>query len=84
MGCVRCDGPYNTNACPLKTETNAYMKNNPYSNTYNFGSRDHSNFSWGGQGQNNQGRQGDHGNYHSESPSYHQRNHHDRPHHSTP
>ena len=29
-------------------------QNNPYSNTYNLGWRNHPNFSWGGQGQNRQ------------------------------
>lgn len=34
MGCVGYGGPYGTDACLLNTETVAYVKNDPYFNTY--------------------------------------------------
>lgn len=47
LGCVGCGGPHNTDTCPQNTETVAYVKNDPYLNTYNAGWRNHLNFSWG-------------------------------------
>ncbi|TYK04238.1 hypothetical protein E5676_scaffold758G00120 [Cucumis melo var. makuwa] len=73
MGCVGYGDPHNTNVCPLNTEIVAYVKNDPYSNTYNSGWRYHPNFSWGGQSHNNQGRQGELGNNCREAPGHRQR-----------
>ncbi|KAA0054822.1 hypothetical protein E6C27_scaffold437G001150 [Cucumis melo var. makuwa] len=51
IGCVGCSSLHTIDACLLNIETITYVKNDPYSNTYNAGWRDHLNFSWGGQGQ---------------------------------
>ncbi|KAK8702407.1 hypothetical protein V6N13_020762 [Hibiscus sabdariffa] len=53
---VHCDGNHNPNDCPAMHELASYVgnynrnANNPYSNTYNPGWRQHPNFSWGSQG----------------------------------
>lgn len=73
LGYVGCEGPHNNDVCPLNTKTIAYEKNDPYSNTYNAGWREHLNFSLGGQEQNNQRRQGGWSSKLScEAPSYRQ------------
>ncbi|TYK11061.1 hypothetical protein E5676_scaffold73G00460 [Cucumis melo var. makuwa] len=46
LGCVGCEGPHNTNACPRNIEIFAHVKIT-HSNTYNDGWRNHPNFSWG-------------------------------------
>lgn len=56
IGCVGYGGAHTTDARLHNTENVAYVKNGPYSNTYNWGWRDHLNFSWRGQGQNSQGQ----------------------------
>lgn len=33
--CVGCDGPHDTNTCSQNNESIAYVKSNPFSNTYN-------------------------------------------------
>ncbi|KAK8975369.1 hypothetical protein V6N11_057463 [Hibiscus sabdariffa] len=56
VSCVHCDGNHNPNDCPAMHESACYVgnynrnANNPYSNTYNPGWRQHPNFSWGSQG----------------------------------
>lgn len=83
MDCVGCSGSYNTDVCPFNTKMITYAKNDPYSNTYNGGWRNHSNFSWGGTGQDNQGRQGDQEHYRGKV-SGHCYRHYDKPHHLAP
>ncbi|KAK9020277.1 hypothetical protein V6N11_054767 [Hibiscus sabdariffa] len=52
VSCVHCDGNHNPNDCPAMHESASYVgnynrnANNPYSNTYNPGWRQHPNFSW--------------------------------------
>ncbi|KAK8506990.1 hypothetical protein V6N12_041667 [Hibiscus sabdariffa] len=56
VSCVHCEGHHNANDCPAMHESASYVgnynrnANNPYSNTYNPGWRQHPNFSWGNQG----------------------------------
>ncbi|CAJ2662794.1 unnamed protein product [Trifolium pratense] len=61
---VRCDfchGPHANGMCSLEAESEeanyagGYQKNNPYSNTYNPGWKDHPNLQWGNQGSSSQG-----------------------------
>ncbi|RWR78511.1 putative serine/threonine-protein kinase PIX13 [Cinnamomum micranthum f. kanehirae] len=71
-----------TECCPMSSFTdqehtnyvgNTFPKqNNPYSNTYNSGWRNHPNFSWGGNqnNQNNQGNQGNQNQYQGQQRSY--------------
>ena len=66
VSCFYCEGIHHANDYPMMCESASYVSNynrssnNPYSNTYNPGWRQHPNFSWGGQGgsnMNNSGRQ---------------------------
>ncbi|KAK8713279.1 hypothetical protein V6N13_148500 [Hibiscus sabdariffa] len=56
LSCVLCEGNHQANDCPTMNESASYVgnynrnANNPYSNTYNPGWRQHPNFSWGNQG----------------------------------
>ncbi|KAL4347644.1 hypothetical protein GQ457_17G008940 [Hibiscus cannabinus] len=56
LSCVHCEGKHHANDCPTMHELASYVgnynrnANNPYSNTYNPGWRQHPNFSWGNQG----------------------------------
>ncbi|KAK8996549.1 hypothetical protein V6N11_081820 [Hibiscus sabdariffa] len=56
LSCVLCEGNHQANDCPTMHESASYVgnynrnANNPYSNTYNPGWRQHPNFSWGNQG----------------------------------
>ncbi|KAK8684709.1 hypothetical protein V6N13_040725 [Hibiscus sabdariffa] len=57
--CLLCHGNHHEHECPSNQESINYVgnqnrgNNNPYSNTYNQGWRQHPNFSWGNQGTNN-------------------------------
>lgn len=58
MKCDFCEGPHPNGACELPLEIQEqvnFVKNNPYSNTYNPGWRNHPNFSWKDQGQSQSG-----------------------------
>ncbi|XP_062103177.1 uncharacterized protein LOC133814200 [Humulus lupulus] len=54
--CVYCGGGHTFDSCPSNLALVCYLgnhndnRNNPYSNSYNLGWRNHPNFSWGGQG----------------------------------
>ncbi|KAK8578894.1 hypothetical protein V6N12_069238 [Hibiscus sabdariffa] len=56
VSCIHCEGNHHANDCPTMHESASYVgnfnrnTNNPYSNTYNPGWRQHPNFSWGNQG----------------------------------
>ncbi|KAK8515209.1 hypothetical protein V6N12_019257 [Hibiscus sabdariffa] len=56
LSCVHCEGNHHANDCPTMHESASYVgnynrnANNPYSNTYNPGWRQHPNFSLGNQG----------------------------------
>ncbi|KAL4281689.1 hypothetical protein GQ457_03G015100 [Hibiscus cannabinus] len=56
VSCIHCEGKHHANDCPKMHESAIYIgnynknANNPYSNTYNPGWRQHPNFSWGNQG----------------------------------
>ncbi|KAL4377024.1 hypothetical protein GQ457_02G029850 [Hibiscus cannabinus] len=56
LSCVHCEGKHHANDCPTMHESASYVgnynrnANNPHSNTYNPGWRQHPNFSWGNQG----------------------------------
>ncbi|KAK8985786.1 hypothetical protein V6N11_021639 [Hibiscus sabdariffa] len=56
LSCVHCEGNHHANDCPIMHEQASYMgnfnrnSNNPYSNTYNQGWRQHPNFSWNNKG----------------------------------
>ncbi|KAK8613604.1 hypothetical protein V6N13_101362 [Hibiscus sabdariffa] len=56
LSCVHCEGNHHANDCPVMHEQASYVgnfnrnSNNPYSNTYNPGWRQHPNFSWNNQG----------------------------------
>ncbi|KAL4291117.1 hypothetical protein GQ457_14G020990 [Hibiscus cannabinus] len=56
LSCNHCEGNHHATDCPLMHEQASYLgnynrnSNNPYSNTYNPGWRQHSNFSWNNQG----------------------------------
>ncbi|KAK8697859.1 hypothetical protein V6N13_113994 [Hibiscus sabdariffa] len=56
LSCVLCEGNHQANDCPTMHESASYVgnynrnANNPYSNTYNPGWRQHRNFSWSNQG----------------------------------
>ncbi|KAK9008896.1 hypothetical protein V6N11_080373 [Hibiscus sabdariffa] len=56
LSCVHCKGNHHANDYPTMHESASYVgnynrnANNPYSNTYNLGWRQHPNFSWGNQG----------------------------------
>ncbi|KAK8510799.1 hypothetical protein V6N12_009641 [Hibiscus sabdariffa] len=55
LSCVHCKGNHNATDCPVMHEQASYLGNfnrnlnNPYSNTYNPGWRQHPNFSWNNQ-----------------------------------
>lgn len=44
IGCMRFGSPHKIDACPLNIEIVAYVKHDPYSNTYNPRWRNHPNF----------------------------------------
>ncbi|KAL5542420.1 hypothetical protein UlMin_010130, partial [Ulmus minor] len=53
--CVLCNGTHRFESCPSNPELLCYVgnmnrNNNPFSNTYNLGWRQHPNFSWSNQG----------------------------------
>ncbi|KAL4386655.1 hypothetical protein GQ457_09G019260 [Hibiscus cannabinus] len=56
LSCNHCEGNHHANDCPVMHEQASYLgnynrnSNNPYSNTYNPGWRQHPNFSWNNQG----------------------------------
>ncbi|KAK8562494.1 hypothetical protein V6N12_010572 [Hibiscus sabdariffa] len=56
LSCVHCEGSHHAIDCPVMHEQASYVgnfnrnSNNPYSNTYNSGWRQHPNFSWNNQG----------------------------------
>ncbi|KAK8556164.1 hypothetical protein V6N12_002577 [Hibiscus sabdariffa] len=56
VSCVHCEGNHHANDFPTMHESASYVgnfnrnANNSYSNTYNPGWRQHSNFSWGNHG----------------------------------
>ncbi|KAL4378750.1 hypothetical protein GQ457_02G023750 [Hibiscus cannabinus] len=56
LSCVHCEGNHHATDCPVMHEQASYLgnynrnSNNPYSNTYNPGWRQHLNFSWNNQG----------------------------------
>ncbi|XP_024020121.1 uncharacterized protein LOC112091245 [Morus notabilis] len=57
VSCTYCGEGHLFDSCPSNPESACYMgnfnrNNNPYSNTYNPGWRQHPNFSWNSQGQN--------------------------------
>ncbi|KAK9043644.1 hypothetical protein V6N11_071979 [Hibiscus sabdariffa] len=59
LSCVHCEGNHHANDSPTMHESASYVgnynrnANNPYSNTYNPGWRQHPNFSWDNQGGSN-------------------------------
>ncbi|KAL4386489.1 hypothetical protein GQ457_09G021370 [Hibiscus cannabinus] len=59
LSCNHCEGNHHATDCPVMHEQASYMgnynrnSNNPYSNNYNPGWRQHLNFSWNNQGGNN-------------------------------
>ncbi|KAL4284061.1 hypothetical protein GQ457_16G014700 [Hibiscus cannabinus] len=56
LSCIHCEGNHHATDCPVMHEQASYLgnynrnSNNPYSNTYNPGWRQHPNFSWNNQG----------------------------------
>ncbi|KAL5558977.1 hypothetical protein UlMin_035188 [Ulmus minor] len=55
VSCVLCNGTHRFESCPSNSESVCYVgninrNNNPFSNTYNLGWRQHPNFSWSNQG----------------------------------
>ena len=61
VSCVFCGDEHTFDSCPSNPESICYLgnqnlsRNNPYSNSYNPGWRNHPNFSWGGQGASSSG-----------------------------
>ncbi|KAK8698039.1 hypothetical protein V6N13_114171 [Hibiscus sabdariffa] len=62
LSCVHCEGNHHATDCPVMHKQASYVgnfnrnSNNPYSNTYNPGWRQHPNFSWNNQGGTNASR----------------------------
>ncbi|XP_038891684.1 chromatin assembly factor 1 subunit A-like [Benincasa hispida] len=55
VSCIQCGGGHVVEVCSSNQQTVYSIQNNPFSNTYNLGWRNHPNFSWGGN--NDQGSQ---------------------------
>ncbi|XP_038874978.1 putative uncharacterized protein DDB_G0279653 [Benincasa hispida] len=74
INCVQYGGGHAAEMCPSNPQSVFAIQNNPYSNTYNPGWRNHPNFDWGGN--HNQGCQSNHQNNNSRNrgnpSSFHQ------------